>query len=403
MLAHASGFRLPESSVSGMSLTNAVVANTEMTGATIYNPALMSAHEERRSLSLGLMNVRLDIHVDPDNGTATDSQGKDSIFIPGFYYTSRISSRWSWGVGMDAPFGLETKWPSGTFATFSNVTVPFLEPEASRLEVLNITPNASYRIDANNSVAFGVNYYDVRQLKFNTQSIQINGDGSDFGFTLAYLYTRGPWSLGATYRTSVKADLDGTIHDDGTFGGLTRSASATIEFPSMFQIGLRNQINQQLAVEFDIERTNWSSFDVIEISHGNTNIPSNPITNANNWEDVTAYRLGATYQLNSQLQLRFGYSLDNTPQTDKYYSARIPDADRQLLSFGAGYKQNDWEFEGGLMLVMFDDRTVNRPANSYASNVGSGNFDPNGTDAYNGKYESSALILGVGFTKTFDY
>ena len=396
-MVHSSGFRLPESSISGLSLSNAVVANTYATGAIIYNPALMSAHDERRSLSVGLMNVKLDSHVNPENGTPTDSEGDDSIFIPNFYYTSRINSQWSWGIGLDAPFGLETKWPAGTFGLFSALGVPNLEPEESRIEMVNLTPNASFRVDENNSVAFGINYYDVRELIFNTQSIDIKGDGNDFGFTLAYLYERGPWNFGATYRSSVNTSLDGSV----TAGPETSSASADLEFPSMIQIGLRNQINPQLAVEFDIERTNWSSFDALEIKHQNSLVPVNPIVSTNSWNDVTAYRISATYQLNTNLQLRFGYTTDETPQADKYYSPRIPDADRQLLSFGAGYKHNDWEFEGGLMLIMFDDRTINRPANSYQTKLGSGDTDPNGTDAYNGKYESDAIFLGVGLTKTF--
>ncbi|MGD8640087.1 MAG: outer membrane protein transport protein, partial [Gammaproteobacteria bacterium] len=323
-------------------------------------------------------------------------------FIPNFYYTSKVNSQWSWGVGLHAPFGLETKWPAGTFGLFSEsppfpASIAGLEPEESRIEMINLTPNASFRIDDNNSVAFGINYYDVRELIFNTQGVTIKGDGNDFGFTLAYLYERGPWNFGATYRSSVDTSLDGSV----TAGPETSSASADLEFPSMIQIGLRNQINTQLAVEFDIERTNWSSFDALEIKHNNSLVSVNPIVSTNNWDDVTAYRISATYQLNNKLQLRFGYTMDETPQPDEYYSPRIPDADRQLLSFGAGYKHNDWEFEGGLMLIMFDDRTINRPADSYLTRVGSGNTDPNGTDAYNGKYKADAIFLGVGFTKTF--
>jgi long-chain fatty acid transport protein len=401
-ITYASGFRLPEASVSGLSLSNAVVANTDVTGAIIYNPALMSAQEERRSVAVGLMNVSLDSHVDPDNGTPADSQGDDSIFIPNFYYTSKINSQWSWGVGLHAPFGLEIKWPAGTFGAFSNPLFPpqvaGAEPEESKIEMINLTPNASYRVDDNNSFAVGINYYDVRDLALNTQGAKISGDGNDFGFTLAYLYTRGPWNFGATYRSSVEADLDGSI----TAAGITAPASAKIEFPAMVQIGLRNQINQQLAVEFDIERTNWSSFDVLEVNHQHPaqtapapdTIPT-PITNTNNWDDVMAYRLSATYQLNNKLQLRFGYTMDETPQPDKYFSPRIPDADRQLISFGAAYKHSDWEFEGGLMYIKFDNRTIN----STVPYTPGG--EANGTDAYNGKYKADAIFLGVGFTKTF--
>ena len=398
-ITQASGFRIPESSVAGMSLSNAVVANSDIKGAMIYNPAIMSIQDERRTVTFGLQNVALDANVKPENGVETGSQGDDSVWIPAFYYMSKVSKKWAWGLGLHAPFGLETKWPQGTFGLFSDLaaaidpSIAALEPEQSKLEVANLTPNVSYLINQNNSISVGINYYDVRKLIFNTQAIQINGNGEDFGYTLAYMYKRGAWSLGATYRSEVKVTADGTI----TLGPNTANASAEIEFPRMLQIGLRNQINQNLAVEFDVERTYWSSFDKLEIKHG---LSTTPITSTNNWKDGNAYRLAGSYQLNNAWQLRFGYTLDETPQSDDYFTARIPDADRQLFSFGVSYKPNSWEIEAGIMYIKFDDRTINQTT-SYASRIASGDTDPNGTDAFNGTYESSALIVGIGFTKTF--
>ena len=405
-ITQASGFRIPESSVAGMSLSNAVVANPDIKGSMIYNPAIMSIQDERRTVTFGLQNVALDANVKPENGVETGSQGDDSIWIPAFYYMSKVSRKWAWGLGMHAPFGLETKWPQGTFGLFSdlalatsNPEIAGLEPEQSKIEVANLTPNVSYLINQNNSISFGINYYDVRKLIFNTQAIQINGSGDGFGYTLAYLYERGDWSLGATYRSEVKVTADGSIDIvAGPSAGASANASAEIEFPAMIQIGLRNQINQNFALEFDIERTYWSSFDKLEIKHG---LSTTPITSTNNWKDGNAYRLAGSYQLNNAWQLRFGYTLDETPQPDDYFTARIPDADRQLFSFGVSYKPNSWEFEAGIMYIKFDDRTINQPPNSYALRLQSGDTDPNGTDAYNGTYESSALIVGIGFTKTF--
>ncbi|WP_455221135.1 OmpP1/FadL family transporter [Kaarinaea lacus] len=402
----ASGFRLPESSIAGMSLSNAVVANTDVKGAMIYNPAIMSIQDERRTVTLGLMNINFDLHVDPELGNATDSLGDNSISIPDFYYMSKVSKKWAWGLGLYAPFGLETNWPAGTFGLFNALGAGALEPEQSKIEVVNLTPNVSYLINENNSISVGINYYDVRKLIFNTQAIQINGSSNEFGYTLAYLYKRDAWSLGATYRSDVKVNADGSI----SVGGISADASAEINFPAMLQIGIRNQINSKFALEFDIERTYWSSFDEIQINHQHPgqNFPPNdpryipnPITSINNWKDSNAYRLAASYQLTKAWQLRFGYTLDETPQSDDYFTARIPDSDRQLFGFGVSYKPNSWEIEAGITYIKFDDRTVNQPAGSYLSRLVAGDTDPNGTDAYNGTYEASAILLGIGFTKTF--
>jgi len=374
-----------------MSLSNAVVANPETSGALIYNPALMSTQDERRVLNVGIINVAHDAEVTPDAGTPTDSKGDDSVQLPAFYYMSNVNTEWSWGLGLNAPFGLEIKWPDETFATFAGPADP-LEPENSKLEVVNITPNVAYKINSNSSVAFGINYYIVKELIFNTQAVEIEADGNDYGYTLAYQYHDGPWSAGATYRSSVKTHAKGDI----TAGGFTGNVEADVEFPGMLQIGVRNKVNANLAIEFDIERTYWSSFDKIEISHNHPGVP-NPINNTNNWKDVNAYRLGITYYFNDLTQLYFGYTRDSTPQPDKYFSARIPDADRQLLSAGISHKvDKDWAIEGGVMLVMFENRNVQNTAPFTGG-------EANGTTAYNGKYESEALLIGIGFSKTFSH
>lgn len=396
----ASGFRLPESSVSGMALSNAVVANPELSGALIYNPSLMSSQNEPGLVNFGFSNIHHNAEVTPDNGNSAESKGENNVQIPSFYYMSKPNLKWSWGVGLYAPFGLETEWPDETFSAFdlAGAQENFLEPEASKLEVLNLTPNIAYQIDSNNSVAFGINYYLVRELVFNTQAVQISADGNDWGYTLAYHYNRGPWDLGATYRSAVESHVDGSIFA----AGFTGSAEADIEFPKMIQVGIRNELNKIWSIEFDIERTYWSSFDSIDIKTTHPSPQLQTITSTNNWNDVNAYRIGISYMLSNYTQLLFGYTRDESPQPDKYFSARIPDADRQLFSVGFTHKLEDsWTMESGIMIVKFKNRRINQPAGSYGANLLSGNTDANGTDAYNGKYESDAWLFGIGFSKNF--
>lgn len=397
----ASGFRLPESSITGMSLSNAVVADSEQPGALIYNPALMSSSGERRLVNFGFINISLDAKVTPDNGNPGKSDGESNVQLPSFYYMSKVSEQWAWGLGLHAPFGLEINWPDNTFSLFSLAAAQedFIEPEHSKIEVANLTPNVSYKIDSHNNVAFGINYYIVKELIFNNQAVQIDADGEDIGYTLAYFYNRGPWNFGATYRSAVETHVEGDINA----ASLSGKAEADIEFPKMIQIGIRNRVNNKWAVEFDIERTYWSSFDTVEIETTHPSPSLQNISSTNNWNNVNAYRLGFTFQLNNMTQLFFGYTRDETPQPDSSFSARIPDADRQLLSAGFNHKiRKDWTIEGGIMLVKFEDRTINQPANSFATNLGSGNTEANGTDAYNGKYKSEAFLIGLGFSKTFD-
>lgn len=374
-IAEASGFRIPEASIAGLGSSNALVADTVTPGALPYNPAAMSFHDQR-VLIVSLVNVRPTFEADPDIGTATDSKGAASVFLPSTYFMDHINSDFSWGISLNTPFGLETKWPAGTFTA---VPASF-EPEQSKLELININPNIAYRINDNTSLAFGVDYHVVRKLIFNTQALKIEGDGNAFGWNIGLLHSQNDWSFGLSYRSAVSIDLDGSV--DATAVLSTKSsASTTLELPDMLQIGARYQVNPQWAVEFDIERTGWSSFDAIEIDHASPGIP-NPITSANGWENSTAYRLSGSYQASPATQYRFGYARDGSPQGETDFSPRIPDGERQTLSAGFSHDLGGYSIEMGYMVAWLD-RTIDSSA------------------AYSGKYESRAHLLGVGLSSQF--
>lgn len=385
--ATASGFRLPELSITGTALSSAVVANPDLPGALPYNPATMAFQKEGRVIA-GVVFIRPDISVDPDLGTASDSQGDDTHPAPNVFVTKHIDNKWSWGVGINAPFGLETKWKDETFPAFSGPAADPFEPEHSKLKMLNINPNVAYQLNANTSASFGIDNYRVLNLIFNTQDINIDGSGDGYGWNIGLLHTHKNWSLGLSYRSSVKVTIDGTLDATATPPPFTdptkRDAQAKIEFPSLLQIGGRYKVDDKLAIELDIEKTGWSSFDVVEINHSSQNafIP-NPIPSESNWKNAIAYRLGATYELSPNNQLQAGYAYDKTPSNDEFFTARLPGNDRQTLSFGLAHELANWNIELAYMYVKADDRIINV------------------TGAYDGNYKLSAHLFGVGVSTQF--
>jgi len=396
----ASGFRIPEVTVAGLGTSNALVANSKEEGALPYNPAAMAFHKDN-TLVAGLINVDPTLKVTPEGSPAAESQGEDSFLVPNAYFMGSLSDDWNWGLSLNAPFGLETVWPDETFGGFNatpisaTATLDDLEPTQSKIEMLNLNPNFSYKINGNTSVALGLDYYKVNELVFSSAGVKVNGDGDGLGWNVAFLHINGNWSFGASYRSAVKTDLTGTV-DATNAGSSTSGASATLEFPDMTQIGLRYQFTDALALEFDIERTGWSSFDRLQINHSSGFNSNNPITSVNNWETANAYRLGATYDVSGQLQLRFGYTKDETPQSDEFFSARVPDADRQLFSIGAAYDLGNWKIDGGYMKVIFDNRTINS-----TKTFGTDTSEVNGSSLYNGKYESEVDLFGIGVSTSF--
>ncbi len=375
----ASGFRLPELSVAGTALANAVVANPDLPGALPYNPAAMAFHKEGQVIG-GVIIVQPDISVEPELGTASSSQGEDSILIPNIFVTQYIDEKWSWGMGINAPFGLETLWKDETFTAFTGATDAF-EPEHSKIKMLNINPNVAYQPNANTSVAFGVDNYRVLKLIFNTHDINIDGSGDGYGWNIGLLHTQNNWSFGLSYRSSVKVTINGTFDATGV-GSNQSDAEAKIEFPSLLQVGGRYKIDNKLAIELDIEKTGWSSFDTVEINHSSPGVP-NPVESESHWKNAFAYRLGATYELSSVNQLRAGYAYDATPGNDEFFSARLPGNNRQTVSLGLAHKLTHWSIEFAYMYVKANDRNIDV----------SGVFD--------GDYTLSAHLFGIGANTRF--
>lgn len=380
----AAGFRIPEVSTVGTATSNTLVANPNETGALAYNPAAMSFHDSS-SINAGLTHITYEPEVNPDVGTAATTSGEDTFLVPNAYIMFKGYDNLSFGLAINAPFGLETKWPAGTFGGFPSQA---LAPELSRIKMWNINPNISWQIDETSSFAIGIDYYDLDELVFNTNAVTIKGDGGDLGWNLAYQKKFGKATFGASYRSAVEVDVSGYLQQTGN---PPLAASATLEFPDLLQAGIHYQVTDKLGVELDVERTGWSSFDEIAIDYG-----AGTMTSTNNWNDTTAYRLGAIYQMNPKTKLMFGYTTEETPQPDEYFSARVPDNDRQLYSLGMTRDMGDWTLELAYMLVDVDDRTVN----STDTYTGPGD-EANGTTAYNGDYSTDSNLISVGVSMKF--
>jgi long-chain fatty acid transport protein len=400
--ALASGFALPEVSAAGIGLSNAIVANPKERGAFSYNAAAMGFHNQS-SLSVGGVVIGPSFSVDTASGSH-DSQGADWLGAPMIQGALVLNDQWRLGLAVNAPFGLETRWELGTYPDLSKpIPLPptplYLpagldHPTQSKLEISAVTPTVAFRVNENLSLAAGADYYDGRKAVLNTAVSNLEGDGDAWGWNLGALYSQGPWSVGATYHSAATVDIDGKVTSP-----LRPAVDAKVDLhlPWRLQLGVRYEIDPQLAVEVDWTRTGWSEFDAIEVKSKATGAILS--LNANKWDDANAYRIGMTYDVLSTTQLRFGYTYDQTGQDDDYFSGRVPDNDRHLFSIGVGHNLGDgWAIDAGYMYIHFDDRNYHgdkvylplpRPA------------DINGTSAMDGKYEASAHLLGLEVRKTF--
>jgi long-chain fatty acid transport protein len=378
------------------------VANPEMQAAIAYNPAAMSFHEGN-SLALGVLFLKPDLSVNTGSGFV-DSDANDTVAAPSITAHTTLSESWALGLAVNAPFGLETEWPAGTYD--SQYPGGSLIPTKTNLKIVAFSPSVSYKFNDNVSLAGGIDIYDMREVVFNSvvnagtpgsnPAVKLKGEGRGAGFNLGLMVRQGKWSFGGSYHSEAHIPVEGEV----TSPSGTTDVEADLDLPSRLQLGVRHQTTDKLGLEFDFTRTGWSSFDQLVVDE--TQYGINVTTSTNNWDDANAYRLGATYDISPATQLRVGYTLDETPQEDDFYSPRIPDADRQLFSLGIGHTlSNGWTIDAGYMYVKFDDRTINSSKTTADNTALLGYAETNGTSAVNGDYESSVHLFGLGVTKKF--
>jgi len=416
--AIASGFAVPEVSALATATANAVVANPEEKGAFAYNAAAMGFHDAT-SVSVGTLLIGPEFSVKTETGTH-DSSGADWLAAPMFQAAFKVHEQWRAGIGINAPFGLETRWKVGTFPELSGtnlvpvapgIALPLpkgAHPTNSKLEILTLVPTVTYKVNEDLSVAAGLDYYKARSARLDSSLTTLTGDGDGWGWNVSLLYRHDAWSLGATYHSAATLDLEGFYTPlDQTLVLLNRlapgrglpsaqGADLDLDLPWRLQLGVRYEVNEALAVELDWTRTGWSRFDELVIKSRATGRPLlRP--DVNDWSDANAYRLGVTYDLLPSTQLRLGYAYDETGQDDDHYSARVPDNDRHLFSLGVGQDLGQgWTLEAGYMYVKFKDRDYggSRPYGGLGTDI-------NGTDAIAGDYEASANLIALEITKTF--
>lgn len=405
----ASGFGLPEVSTAGIGTANAMVANPVDPGAFAYNPAAMGFHGSS-SLAVGALFVAPGFEVENRVGTH-DSRGADWLAAPLIQGALRLNERWWLGLGINAPFGLETRWRAGTFPrlagelqappTLPEPTIPLSpQPLQSKLEIVDFVPTATFKLNEQISLSAGLDYYWAESAVLNSSLTELEGDGTGWGYNLGFLFRQDAFSLGANYHSAATIDVTGDYEPRSQnlviLGRLPPAEKAELDLnlPWRLQLGVRYAFTERLAIEFDWTRTGWSEFDKIQVRGKRSGALLQE--DANDWSDANAYRFGVTYQWLPSTVLRFGYSFDETGQPDRTFSPRVPDNDRHLFGIGIGHDLgNGWAVDAGYMYVRFKDRDY-RSATRYT-----GGGDVNGTDALDGRYEASAHLVGLELRKAF--
>ncbi|PLX98942.1 MAG: hypothetical protein C0623_10755 [Desulfuromonas sp.] len=428
--AMASGFAIAEQSVSGLGNAFAGGSAAAEDASTVWhNPAGMTQIEGKQFV--GSLHIIIPKAEFKNNGSNTvfaaplsGGNGGDAggvVPVPNLYYTETFDTGWSFGLGVNAPFGFATEYDSDWVGRYHGVK--------SAVETININPSAAHRLNDKFSYGFGISiqYLDaeltnaidfgaLETLGFFAPAVfgmtpqgddgftAAEGDSWGFGYNLGFLYNiTEKQRVGLSYRSKIEHDVEGdvdwTLPSTGGFD-LTMAAlnqfqdggvKVNIELPSTASLSYFGQFNK-LALMADISWTEWSVLDELVLDYADGT--QNGVTQFQ-WDDSMRYSIGVSYDLNETSRLRGGLAFDESPiPNDELRGVRVPGEDRTWLT--VGYSQEfskTWSFEAAFAHIMTDDPVINKTDPTSVEN--------NTRGFLQGEYDATVNILSAQLNYNF--
>ncbi|WP_346427322.1 outer membrane protein transport protein [Caulobacter sp. 17J65-9] len=410
--AQAAGFYIQEQSVRGLGRAFSGEAADAGPASLWWNPAAIGGAP--REVYAGVFGVLPETKVD-DQGSTIDRPvvpvapvgGQPRAFgpllngvVPNLAVSTPVGDKFALGLSVNAPFNFTTKYSFDSWARYEAVK--------SRLNTVDIQMTGAWRITDAWTVALAADaqYADAtlsnaspnlptvvggRLVIPNDAFVELSGDGWEWGWTAGVMGKIGSVDIGASYRSSLDHELDGTATFTNFLGSLAgqngaRSATATFSTPWIATLGGRWAATDQATISLQVQEVGWSEFDAIRIDLGTTQQVS-----PQDYDDTTTVALGVDYAFTPTVTGRAGIQYDPTPTPDGNRSPRVPDGDRLLFGVGGTFTPvENVLVDAGLAYVHFDESNINRETTFYE-----------GTPAATpvvlaGTVEGHAVVMAVG-------
>jgi long-chain fatty acid transport protein len=366
--ARAAGFELLEHGAAATGMVGAFTAKADDPSAIFYNPGGLAT---QRGLHLYAGTTLIASMNSASFGSTKQDADSQFIPLPTIYAAYGLPHDLAVGVGAFTQFGLQVAWPGGWAGRYVS--------DKASLDSVTINPTVSWRPHRYIGIGAGVDLTpasaDLKRslnLLSTDGSVRFQGDAFGVGGNVGVLVrvpTLGPIrdaSLGVNYRSRYDLNFDdGVIRATSTpeLAGLLHDTkgSTMLPIPDLLSVGLGARPAERLFVQAEVNWTNWSRFQTLQLKVSDPMSPLGGLTIPQNWSDGYTLRVGAEYALDS-VRLRAGVGYDWNPAPSQTLSPIIPDSDRILFSGGASF-----DIPGGviaevaLMGVAFRERTSTLP------------------------------------------
>ncbi len=384
----AQGFSVNEHSTCAMGRAGTAVASPCADGSAIFfNPAGVASMEKgKTTISAGGTGIA------PRGGFTDDATGlkskmNDKLYpVPAVYINHGFSDKVSAGIGMFAPYGLTTDWPTtsqGRFLGYKSV-----------IQAIYVQPTVAVKLGkmVQLGAGFDLNFFHVQlrqRVDLSSQllpapappgatfgnigipvgtdfaDVNLHGNATGIGYNLGAIFKPTErLSLGVRFLSRQKVKLDNATAEikqvntgillpagnplsapAGTpldailaaqFSGngplQNQGGRTAIRMPEQLVGGIMVKPVDKLKLLFDVSWTNWKVFDTLAIITDKlpqSNIPEN-------FGSTTAWRYGAEYEVTPKTVIRAGYLFHNAAEPTGSVTPNLPEGSRAEFTIGLG-------------------------------------------------------------------
>lgn len=408
--AVAGSFYLQEQSARGAGRAFSGEAADRGVASLWWNPAAIA--RSGREATFGLHGLLLRSEVDnggssitypggataPVRGLDHASNPIESGLAPNLAFATPVGDRFAGGVSIAAPYNFTTKYGPTSFARYDALTSELRTVDAGVVAAMRVTDwlDVGVGLHAQHVDAKLTSALPNLSPTLPDGHSSLEGDGWDFGWNAGAQAHFGKLDLGLSYRSSIEHELDGEIAITGLLGplaGANVSADGTAAFntPWFASASARYALTDRLTLNAQVNRIGWSEFDAIRVSYA-----TGGDVIAQNYEDVTTGAVGFDYQATDRVTVRGGVGFDPTPTQDAERTARIPDADRWLISAGSSIKASEnATIDLGLTYIAFQDTEIHSDRTFYSGTAAAT------TSHLRGDVGGYGLVASAGVRWTF--
>lgn len=396
-VAGAEGFAINEWSAEGVAMGGARMFAEDDAVNVAYNPAsITKVKGEVMKSSYTYLSPHGNYKLYDGAGKEIED-GKNVVhagWAVGSYYVRQINDKEWFGIGAFPRFAMVSEFERASKAS----TNAFF----SKLNGVSVTPTYAHKFDKKWSAAVGaeINYVGLELQKnsyhpvaqMNVGATQTEGESYALGWNAAANYAFDDKNeIGVVYRSRITHSLEADFKMYPATGGkITADAYGVVTLPDSWDIGYNHKFDKKTRLELKATRTNWSTYDALNISLSNPSVPGvlpSDVNSAKNWESGWRYAIGLEHNFSDKYAAMAGFAFDESSIPYNGGDFMVPTGLRRTYSIGARY--NDKKQTVAVALGWMD--------------VGNLDFAGHATDAYKSAhaYDSFTKIASISYQRKF--